>query len=153
MPPLLMDDAAVLIAFTSTDLYPDETMNYVFGQASLQSRVGVWSLYRLDENADDKLFLTRTLKIATHETGHMFSIRHCTKYECGMSGTNHLEETDSRPLDFCPECMAKICWISNYEPQERYRRLAKFLSDNGFAEEARKFVDKANAVKQVETQQ
>ena len=34
-----------------------------------------------------------------HETGHMFSMRHCTKYECLMSGTNHMGETDRRPLE------------------------------------------------------
>ena len=41
--------------------------------------------------------------VIAHETGHMFSMRHCTKYECLMSGTNHLNETDRRPIDACPE--------------------------------------------------
>src|SRR3712207_7363776 len=44
--------------------------------------------------SDFKLTLLRTLKIAAHETGHMFSVRHCTKYECVMNGSNHLGETD-----------------------------------------------------------
>ena len=70
--------------------------------------------------------LDRTLKIAIHETGHMFSMKHCTKFECLMSGTNHLAETDRRPLDVCPECMAKIAWAFGYDPAVRYRRLADF---------------------------
>ncbi|MEP6704611.1 MAG: archaemetzincin, partial [Acidobacteriota bacterium] len=94
LPKLLPDDAAALICLTSLDLYPGETWNYVFGQASLEKRVGVWSLWRLERNngksARPDLFLDRTLKVAMHETGHMFSMRHCTKYECLMSGTNHL---------------------------------------------------------------
>ena len=33
--PMLPGDAAALIAFTNEDLFPDSSMNYVFGQASL----------------------------------------------------------------------------------------------------------------------
>jgi archaemetzincin len=146
LPQILPKDAAALIAFTSEDLYPDASMNFVFGQASLENRVGVWSLYRLNDEKKFKLFLTRTFKIATHETGHMFSMLHCTKYECEMSGTNHLLETDSRPLDACPECMAKICWMTDYEPQKRYERLADFCRKNDLTEEAETFNAKAQAV-------
>lgn len=145
--PILPADAAALIAFTTDDLYPDETMNYVFGQASLENRVGVWSLERLDDNTDERGFLLRTLKIAAHETGHMFSMKHCTKYECLMSGTNHLGETDSRPIDACPECMAKICWFSDIDPTARYERLAEFCRKNGLNKEADEFTRKSAAVK------
>src|SRR5580765_698120 len=34
--PLVPADAAALIAFTTEDLYPDDTMSYVFGQASME---------------------------------------------------------------------------------------------------------------------
>lgn len=141
--PALPSDAVALIGFTATDLYPDEHFNYVFGQASLVDRVGVWSLYRLgDPGAGDegfRLTLLRTLKIATHETGHMFSIRHCTKYECVMCGTNHLAETDRRPLDACPECTAKICWATRADPRERYARLAAFCAAQGLAGEQKAY--------------
>lgn len=145
--PILPKDAAALIAFTVDDLYPDESMNYVFGQASLENRVGVWSLFRLDDHTDERGFLLRTLKIAAHETGHMFSMKHCTKYECVMSGTNHLGETDSRPVDTCPECSAKICWLSDTKPADRYTRLAEFCRKNGLTKEAEEFTRKAEAVK------
>ncbi|QYO63364.1 archaemetzincin [Leptolyngbya sp. 7M] len=110
LPKLLPNDAAALIAFTNYDLYPEPTRAFVFGQASLTKRTGVWSFYQFADpktgRYDPKLMLERSLKIAMHETGHMFSMKHCTKYECLMSGTNHLAETDRRPLDNCPECMA-----------------------------------------------
>ncbi len=147
LPPILPSDAAALIAFTMDDLYPDETMNYVFGQASMENRVGVWSLYRLSERANYDKLLRRTLKIAAHETGHMFSMRHCIKYECVMSGTNHLGETDSRPIDACPECMAKICWLSHTDPAKRFDRLAAFCRKNGMGKEADDFARKAAAVR------
>src|SRR5258708_22877041 len=114
-------------------------MNYVFGQASLNARVGVWSLFRLELGADKETILRRMLKIAAHETGHMFSMWHCTKYECVMSGTNHIAETDSRPIDVCPECMAKICWLSDVDPTTRYERLAAFCRKNGLNKEADEF--------------
>ena len=144
--PNLPTDAAAMIAFTNEDLYPDENFNFVFGQASLQNRVGVWSLYRLDDEVDYKKFLERTLKIAVHETGHMFSMAHCTKYECVMSGSNHLLETNAHPLDTCPECVAKICWLANYEPQKRYENLTNFCKENGLKAEAETFRKKAEAV-------
>lgn len=145
--PIKPKDAAALIALTNEDLFPDASMNYVFGQASLENRVGVWSMVRLGEKGDYNTFLSRTLKIATHETGHMFGMRHCTKYECIMSGTNNLAETDSRPIDACPECMAKICWLSDISPTDRYTRLATFCRKNGLNKEADDFTRKAAACK------
>jgi archaemetzincin len=145
--PKLPKDAAALIALTNEDLFPDDTMNFVFGQSSFEGRVGIYSLERLDDNAGFDTFLRRTLKIAAHETGHMFSMRHCAKYECVMSGTNHLGETDSRPIDACPECMAKISWLSKTSPIERYERLAEFCRKNGLKDEAVVFTRKAAAVR------
>jgi archaemetzincin len=149
--PTLPSDAAALIGFTSSDLFPDETMNYVFGQANLRERVGVWSLYwlgRPDASEDDfKFTLLRTLKIAAHETGHMFSVQHCTKYECVMNGTNSLNETDRSPLDACPECMAKLCWAAGADPRERYARLADFCAAHDLDAERRFFETSARALR------
>jgi archaemetzincin len=147
MVPQLPKDAAAMIALTNEDLFPDPSMNYVFGQASFEKRVGVWSLSRLEKNTSYDTFLRRTLKIAAHETGHMFSMHHCTKYECVMSGTNYLGETDSRPIDACPECMAKIAWLSGVSPKDRSDRLAAFCRKNGMTREADEFTRKAAAVK------
>jgi archaemetzincin len=127
--PRLPKDAAAMIAFTATDLWPGEGWNFVFGQASLQDRVGVWSLYR-NGNADKKdeyaLCLLRTVKTAVHETGHMFSIWHCTAWECVMCGSNNREESDRRPLEPCPECLPKLCLATGVEPVARYQKLEEF---------------------------
>ena len=151
LPTLLPDDAAAMVCLTSFDLYPGDTWNYVFGQASLEKRVGVWSLWRLEKEngkpAPMDLFLDRTLKVAMHETGHMFSMRHCTKYECLMSGTNHLGETDRRPLDTCPECTLKIAWAMKYSPEDRYKKLAEFWRKQGRPAEEKRSREKMEAVK------
>jgi archaemetzincin len=150
--PRLPDDATALIAFTTSDLWPGENWNYLFGQASLRDRVGVWSIHRLGEpeasEEDYALSLLRTMKLATHETGHMFSMQHCTKYECNMSGTNHLGETDRRPLDVCPECMAKVCWATKTDPHARYEKLAEFCQAQGLTAEKKFFEDSIKALKE-----
>ena len=150
LPKILPNDAAALLCFTNYDLYPGDTWNYVFGQASFEKRVGVWSLWRLEKDegkpAAPNLFLDRTLKVAMHETGHMFSMRHCTKYECLMSGTNHLGETDRRPLDTCPECTMKIAWAMSYAPAERFKKLAEFWQKQGRPAEQKRMLEKAKAV-------
>jgi hypothetical protein len=65
--PRLPADAVVYLAFTAIDLFPDPSWNFVFGQASLTHRVGVWSLAR---NGDPslgqdsfRLCLLRTIKV------------------------------------------------------------------------------------------
>lgn len=140
LPPRLPDDAAALLCLTAADLYPQDSWNFVFGQASLSRRVGVWSLHRLaSPDASPDAFRTpllRMLKIASHETAHMFGLRHCTAWRCGMNGSNSLPETDGAPLDFCPECAAKLCWALHADPVERYRDMETFLRANGLAPQA-----------------
>lgn len=42
--PRLPADAVAMLALTTSDLWPGDNWNFVFGQASLAERVGVWSL-------------------------------------------------------------------------------------------------------------
>ena len=149
--PNLPEDAAVSLAFTATDLWPGEGWNFVFGQASLRARTGVWSIYR-NGNPDEsdymyKRCLRRTIKTAIHETGHMFTMRHCTKYECGMAGSNHLEEADRHPLYFCCECNAKVCWATQQRPIERYEKLQAFCKKHGLKKEADFYTKSIKALK------
>jgi archaemetzincin len=137
--PRLPADAVAYIAFTASDLWPGEGWNFVFGQASLRQRVGIWSIYRKgDPDESDEAFLVclrRTLKTATHETGHMFSMAHCIYYECNMCGANHLDESDRHPLWLCPVCLAKLCWATKADPVERFDRLAAFCKKHGLKPE------------------
>ncbi len=140
LPPRRPDDAAAYIAFTAVDLWPGEGWTFVVGQASLAQRVGVWSIARNgDADGPDwalALCLLRTLKTGTHETGHMFSLLHCTAWRCNMNGSNHRGESDSKPLALCPECVAKVCWATGAGPVDRYRKLAEFCERNALEPEA-----------------
>ena len=141
-------DAVAVLALTTSDLWPGEGWNFVYGQASLSERVGVWSLARNgDPVAEYPVCLSRTLKTALHETGHMLGIPHCTAYECGMNGSNHEEESDSRPMGFCPEDEMKIWWGCRVDPARRYERLVEFAGANGLTVEARAWKAALDAVR------
>jgi len=149
--PRLPGDAAAMIGFTASDLWPGEGWNFVFGEASLRRRTGVWSIYRYG-NPDDgpgayRRCLLRAIKVAAHESGHMFSMEHCTAYLCGMNGSNSLGETDRQPLWFCPECEAKVCWASKDDPAARFERLAAFCEANQLTVEAEFFRRSAAALR------
>ena len=143
-------DAAVL-GITAIDLWPGEGWNFVFGQASLKERVGVWSMARNgdpDESEDmRRLCALRTTMTSTHETGHMFGIRHCIAYECGMNGSNHSEERDRQPLEFCPECQAKLWWTLRLDPLKRSLDLEAVARKHGFSVAADDFARQAAALR------
>ncbi len=138
--PVLPKDTAIYMAFTATDLYPGDDWNFVFGEASGDDPMGIWSLARYgDPDTGAAAFqkcLRRTLKVATHEAGHMLGLMHCTAHRCGMNGTNSLAEEDARPLAFCPECLAKVCWVTKTDIKDHCRRVALALREYGFSDDA-----------------
>jgi archaemetzincin len=152
--PRLPADACAYIALTTSDLWPGEGWNFVFGQASLSERVGVWSIARNgdphENEAAFRLCLLRTLKTASHETGHMFSMQHCTFYECNMCGSNHRDEADHHPLLLCPHCLAKLCHATGADPVKRYKALTDFSKREGLTAEHEfylKSIDASQGVK------
>jgi archaemetzincin len=138
-------DAFCLLAITMEDLYPDESWNFVFGQASLRERVGVYSFARYDpafygekRGKDyEKILLRRSCKVLVHETAHMFGILHCIYFSCVLNGSNHLQESDSRPLYLCPVCLRKLQHSTGFDVAKRYGRLYGFYKKAGFDDEAR----------------
>jgi archaemetzincin len=82
--PRLPRDGYCLLGITLSDLYPDPAWNYVFGEASIKDRVGIYSFARYDPrffgiDSPDRtqLILRRSCKVLAHEAGHMFGIAHC----------------------------------------------------------------------------
>ena len=124
-------DAFCMLGITTVDLYPDPAWNFVFGQASLRERVGVYSFARYEGSA------RRSCKVIAHETSHMFGIEHCIFYRCVLNGSNHLAEADARPMHLCPIDLRKLQWSVGFDPVERYRRLRAVTERAGFIDEAR----------------
>jgi archaemetzincin len=138
-------DAYCLIGLTATDLYPEESWNFVFGMATLRERVGVYSTARYHPSfygeadhypAPEQWVLRRSLKVMAHEIGHMFGMEHCTFYECVMNGSNHLEETDRRPAHLCPVCLRKLHYAVGFDPARRYRDLERVFRASKLGPEA-----------------
>lgn len=137
-------DAFAMIGITMFDLYPGPGWNFVFGQASLRDRVGVYSFARYDPKFYGEphgtrvhnLIVRRSCKVLAHETSHMFGIQHCIWYRCLMNGSNHLAESDARPLHLCPVDLRKLQWNIGFDVVERYRRLLRFYTEANFDDEA-----------------
>jgi archaemetzincin len=134
------DGALAYLALTASDLWPGKGWNFVFGQANLRKRVGVWSLYRNGDPAGGEAAyrrcLRRTLATATHETGHVLTLKHCTAFACLMNGSNHQEERDRRPLHLCPVCLRKLLWNLQVEPGPYLSRLEAFCRQHVLDEAA-----------------
>lgn len=137
-------DAFCVLAITMEDLYPDPSWNFVFGQAMLRGRVGVYSFARYDpvfygekRGSDyEEILLRRSCKILAHETAHMFGLRHCIYFKCVVNGSNHLQESDSRPLHLCPVCLRKLQHSIGFDVVNRYRHLLRFYQKIGFDNDA-----------------
>ena len=82
------------------------------------------------------LLLRRSCKVLAHETGHVFGLAHCTYFSCLMNGSNHLVESDRRPLHLCPVCLRKLQWSIGFDVLKRYTELERLNRTNGFMDEA-----------------
>lgn len=141
----LPGNAFCVLAITMEDLYPHPSWNFVFGQASFHDRVGVFSFARYDPafygEARGKdyheVLLRRSCKVLVHEIGHMFTLAHCIFFHCVMNGSNHLPESDARPLHLCPVCLRKLQSSIGFDVVERYAKLLRFYEKVGFENEAR----------------
>ena len=147
-------DAYALLAVTMTDLYPKESWNFVFGEATLKQRVGVFSLARHDpafffgggSPARERrtthptvhaIILRRACITLSHESGHMFGWSHCRYYQCLMGGSGGVEESDRFPTGLCPVCLHKLYVAKPFDPPGRQRRLLAFYQQHGMKEDAR----------------
>ncbi len=127
----LPDDAYCLLGITLSDLFTGSELNYVFGQATLRTRVGVFSFARFDPAFFDDpippdvetLMLRRSCRTLAHEISHMFGMHHCTFFTCVVNGSNNLAESDSRPLHACPVCLRKLHESVGFDPLKREEHL------------------------------
>ncbi|XP_033974860.1 archaemetzincin-2 [Trematomus bernacchii] len=193
-------DAFCIVGITMINLYPKDSWNLVFGQASLSngmrvsaspgsSAVGwtdelhlgscyktahcvsggpshssrkvnspckprVAAVFLVSTNKGSLYFQTPRLAsqlfvaaqepgcniwglIMTHEIGHMFGLKPCQWLSCVMQpGSNHLEESDRRPLDFCPVCLRKLQVAIGFKIADQYKALVHWMEVDQTPEEA-----------------
>lgn len=128
-----------LMGLSEVDLFPKPEWNYVFGLASYRDKVGVSSIYRLQDGEltpeNFNLCLSRLLKISSHEIGHMFGLHHCTNANCVMNGTNSMSETDRHSIRLCSVCQQKLSSCIKYDNKKRLTDLGNYFERNNLTEE------------------
>ncbi|MHC1702341.1 MAG: archaemetzincin family Zn-dependent metalloprotease [Tenuifilaceae bacterium] len=88
-------------------------LTYIFGQAYLNGRSGVVSLYRLSNerygmSIDELNFLERAKKEIIHELGHTFGLIHCHTPTCVMRSSTYVEDLDQKSFNFCITCREEL---------------------------------------------
>jgi archaemetzincin len=96
------------IGLFSVDLFIP-ILTYIFGQAMLNGRTGVASLYRLSNERygmtmDEALLLDRFKKEVIHELGHTFGLVHCPIPTCVMRSSTYVEDIDQKSPNLCVRC-------------------------------------------------
>ena len=92
-------------------------LTYIFGQAYLNGRAGIASVYRLRNERygmkkDEKLLVDRFRKEVIHELGHAFGLIHCHDQTCVMRSSTYVEDIDQKSNHLCNKCSAQINILS-----------------------------------------
>jgi archaemetzincin len=109
---LFSSDTGKTIGLFSVDLYIP-ILTYIYGQAFLNGRSGIASVYRLSNerygmNIDDKIIQDRFIKEVIHELGHAFGLIHCYIPTCVMRSSTYVEDIDQKSANFCFSCKNQI---------------------------------------------
>lgn len=101
-----------VLALVEGDAYATGT-NFVFGQAEVGGRFGAVYLVRLrpsfyGSNENEGVFLSRVLKEASHELGHLLGLGHCSNPACVMRFSNSIWEVDSKGWLPCDDCKRRV---------------------------------------------
>ena len=101
-----------IIGLFNVDLFIP-IFTYIFGQAFLNGKAGIVSVYRLSNirygiKPDNEIFIQRFSKEIIHELGHTFGMIHCFNNDCVMLSSNYVEEIDQKGYSFCKSCKEKL---------------------------------------------
>lgn len=96
------------LGMADVDLYvPGE--EFVFGQAAPGIGTAVISLHRLHpEPPDDGLLLSRAVKAAAHEVGHLRGLPNCRRRSCVMAAASTVEDIDRKGTAPCNRCRNRL---------------------------------------------
>jgi len=88
-------------------------LTYIFGQAFLNGRSGIASLYRFSNerygiSGNNHYLLERFRKEVIHELGHTFGLIHCPTIICVMRSSTYVEDVDQKKQHLCHNCSAQL---------------------------------------------
>lgn len=101
-------DSVKTIGLFNVDLYIP-ILTYIFGQAYLNGRAGIVSIFRFSNEkygikTDDKILVDRFRKEVIHELGHTFGLVHCYDPTCVMRSSTYVEDIDQKSPNLCIKC-------------------------------------------------
>jgi archaemetzincin len=88
-------------------------LTYIYGQAFLNGRSAIASLFRLNNERygmpmDEDILLERFKKEVIHELGHTFGLKHCHIPTCVMKSSTYVEDIDQKSNKFCNNCREEL---------------------------------------------
>jgi archaemetzincin len=88
-------------------------LTYIFGQAYLNGKAGIASIYRLRNERygifkDEKVLINRFRKEVIHELGHTFGLIHCFDPTCVMRSSTYVEDIDQKNHQLCHKCREQL---------------------------------------------
>ena len=97
-----------VVGVTACDLFIP-MLSFVFGQAQLDGKVAVVSLFRLRQEfyaqpPNPGLLIARARKEAVHEAGHLFGLIHCETPGCAMTLSTNIGQLDTKTDRLCEAC-------------------------------------------------
>jgi archaemetzincin len=109
---MFSSESSKILGLFSVDLFIP-ILTYIYGQAFLNGRTGIASLYRLSNerygmNSNDKFILERFIKEVIHELGHTFGLIHCHNPTCVMRSSTYVEDIDQKSANLCLKCHNEI---------------------------------------------
>lgn len=101
-------DSGKTLGLFSVDLFIP-ILTYIYGQAFLNGRSGIASLYRLSNErygmgTDENIIFERFRKEVIHELGHTFGLVHCYIPTCVMRSSTYVEDIDQKSAEICLKC-------------------------------------------------
>ncbi len=108
----ISNQSSKVVGIVKNDLFIP-VLTYVFGEAQLNGKCSLVSLFRLHEEfysgkSDYELLKQRTIKEILHELGHNFGLIHCKDWECVMHSSSSIEEVDIKGDGYCKLCSQRI---------------------------------------------
>lgn len=109
---MFASDTAKTLGIFNVDLFIP-ILTYIFGQAFLNGRTGIASIYRLSNERygianDESILVDRIRKEVIHELGHTFGLIHCYNSDCVMRSGTYVEDIDQKSHHLCNKCRMEL---------------------------------------------